>query len=202
MLQVGQDLRRPNSLPAAFAPHRVSPPGNTDSLVDSRRGGSCPRRIRMKLSKQHKLQQHSSATEPRDVITPAPAPSEAPSLPAVVASAFTRLRLAHRVRVLRRLLIPVGPLALAVVGGGVFAKYAAQARWPRMAVTLEDAARVTSNQVFELVRYVEQSNPQALQQVLLVLSRDATTMAAVGASVAALVVQHLSSRKAEGTRAA
>ena len=156
----------------------------------------------MKLSKQHKLQQHSSATEPRDVITPAPAPSEAPSLPTVVASAFTRLRLAHRVRVLRRLLIPVGPLALAVVGGGVFAKYAAQARWPRMAVTLEDAARVTSSQVFELVRYVEQSNPQALQQVLLVLSRDATTMAAIGASVAALVMQHLSSRKAEAAPAA
>jgi hypothetical protein len=166
----------------------------------------------MNLSKQHKLEQHSTATEPRDATTvalpseapsrPAPAPTDPPSLPAVVASAFTRLRLAHRVRVLRRLLMPVGPLALTVLGGGVFAKYAAQARWPRMSVTLEDAARVTSSQVFELVRYVEQSNPQALQQVLLVLSRDATTMAAVGASVAALVMQHLSSRKAGGTRAA
>lgn len=166
----------------------------------------------MNLSKQHKLQQRSTATEPRDATTvaipsearsrPAPAPTDAPSLPAVVASAFTRLRLAHRVRVLRRLLMPVGPLALTVLGGGVFAKYAAQARWPRMSVTLEDAARVTSSQVFELVRYVEQSNPQALQQVLLVLSRDATTMAAVGASVAALVMQRLSSRKAGDTRAA
>ena len=58
-------------------------------------------------------------------------------------------RLAHRVRVLRRLLMPVGPMALTVLGGGVFAKYAAQARWPRMSVSLEDAARVTSNQVFE-----------------------------------------------------
>ena len=78
--------------------------------------------------------------------------------------------------------MPVGPMALTVLGGGVFAKYAAQARWPRMSVSLEDAARVTSSQVYELVRYVEQSNPHVLQQVMVVLSRDATTMAAVGAS--------------------
>ena len=162
----------------------------------------------MKFSKHHKSRQHSAPTPPGEIATGTLAgsevpsmPAEAPSLPAVVASAFTRLRLAHRVRVLRRLLMPVGPLALTVLGGGVFAKYAAQARWPRMSVTLEDAARVTSSQVFELVRYVEQSNHQALQQVLLVLSRDATTMAAIGASVAALVMQHLSSRTAGGTPA-
>jgi len=120
---------------------------------------------------------------------------DAQSLPAVIASAFTRLRLAQRVRVLRRLLMPIGPMALAVLGGGVFAKYAAQARWPRMSVSLEDAARVTSSQVYELVRYVEQSNPHALQQVLVALTRDGTTMAALGASVAAIVMQHLSTRK-------
>ena len=124
-----------------------------------------------------------------------PTIDEAPSMPAVVAGAFTKLRLVHRVRVLRRLLMPVGPMALTVLGGGVFAKYAAQARWPRMSVSLEDAARVTSSQVYELVRYVEQSNPHVLQQVMVVLSRDATTMAAVGASVTALVMQHLSARQ-------
>ena len=167
----------------------------------------------MKSSKHHEPRPLSAATEPAELAPgalaagaapslPANVSGEAPSLPAVVARAFPRLRLAHRVRVLRRLLMPVGPLALTVLGGGVFAKHAAQARWPRMSVTLEDAARVTSSQVFELVRYVEQSNPQALQQVLLVLSRDATTMAAVGASVAALVMQHLSGRGYAGPREA
>jgi len=120
---------------------------------------------------------------------------EAQSLPVLVASAFTRLRLTQRVRVLRRLLLPVGPMALTVLGGGVFAKYAAQARWPRMALSLEDASRVTSSQVYELVRYVEQSNPLVLQQVLVVLARDTTTMAAIGASVAAIVMQHVANRK-------
>lgn len=135
-----------------------------------------------------------------------PEPSDTPSsqaalqvrevqeLPAVVASAFTRVRLGQRVRMLRRLLLPVGPMALTVLAGGVFAKYAAQARWPRMSISFDDAARVTSAQVYELVRYVQQSNPAVLQHVLAALARDATTMAALGASVAAIVLQYRATR--------
>jgi hypothetical protein len=145
----------------------------------------------MKFSKHRKPRPPAAESPP----LPAPANAEAASLPAIVASAFTRLRLAHRVRVLRRLLMSVGPMALTVLGGGVFAKYALQARWPRMSISLEDAARVTSSQVYELVRYVEQSNPQVLQQVVTVLARDATTMTALGASVAAIVMQRMAQRK-------
>jgi hypothetical protein len=155
----------------------------------------------MKLSKHRKVRQHSPAIQPAPEL-PAATVNDTHSLPAVVASAFTKLRLALRVRVLRRLLLPVGPMALTVLAGGVFAKYAAQARWPRMSVSLEDAARVTSRQVYELVRYVEQSNPQVLHQVMVVLSRDAATMAAIGASVAAIVAQHLSGRQAAGAQPA
>jgi len=119
---------------------------------------------------------------------------EAPVLPALVAGIFTKLRLAQRVRVLRRLLMPVGPMALAVLGGGAFVKFVAQAHWPRMSISLADAARVTSNQIYELVRCVEQNNPQALQQVIAVLARDASTVAAVGASVAVILMRHASNR--------
>jgi len=150
----------------------------------------------MKLSKHRKPPLISDAASNQHVIADTVRARDAQSLPAVIASAFTRLRLAQRVRVLRRLLMPIGPMALAVLGGGVFAKYAAQARWPRMSVSLEDAARVTSSQVYELVRYVEQSNPHALQQVLVALTRDGTTMTALGASVAAIVMQHLATRQA------
>ena len=139
-------------------------------------------------------------SDPRQDLTPPlrqPATArEAQSLADVVASAFTRLRIAERVRVLRCLLQPVGPMALAVLGGGVFAKYIAQARLPRMSISLEDAARVTASQVHELVRYIEQSNPLAIQQALALLTRDATTMAALGGSVAAIVMQHLATRSA------
>jgi hypothetical protein len=112
------------------------------------------------------------------------------SLATALANAFTRADLSLRVRVLRNLLRPIGPLALAALGGGVFAKYARQARWSGMPLSLEEAARVTSRQVFELVRYVEQSDPHILQQVLCDLARDATTMAALGASVDGIVIKH------------
>lgn len=105
-----------------------------------------------------------------------------------MAGVFAKLGLAQRVRVLRRLLMPVGPLALAVLGGGAFVKFVVEAHWPRMSISLADAARVTSGQVFELVRYVEQSNRKALDQVIVVLSRDARTVAAVGTSVAAILM--------------
>ncbi len=121
--------------------------------------------------------------------------NEAASLPMLVSSIFTKLCLAQRVRVLRRLLMPVGPMALAVLGGGAFVKFVAEARWPRMSISLADAARVTSSQVFELVRYVEQSNPQALQQVMVVLSRDTATVAALGASLAFVIMRRLSNHK-------
>ena len=150
----------------------------------------------MKLSK-HRRSRGNPGAAPNKLLSAGTIPGrEAQPLPVVIASAFTRLRLAQRVRVLRRLLMPVGPMALVVLGGGAFAKYAAQARWPRMSVSLDDAARVTSAQVYELVRYVEQSDPHALQQVLVALARDGTTMAALGASVAAIVMQLLATRKA------
>ncbi len=87
---------------------------------------------------------------------------DARQVPAMVATAFARLNLRQRARMLGRLLASVGPLALAVVGGGAFAKYIAHARWPEIPVSLEDAARVTREQVYEIVRYVQQSNPQVL----------------------------------------
>ncbi len=110
----------------------------------------------------------------------------------IVAKAFTRTNLRVRARLLRRLLMPVGPLALAVIAGGAFAKYVGQARWSRLYVSLEDAANVSANQVIELAHYVEQSNPGALTQALAVLSRDATAMAALGTGLTAIILQRMS----------
>ena len=118
----------------------------------------------------------------------------APTLPVIVAASFDRLDLRQRARMLGRLLASVGPLALAVVGGGAFAKYATHARWPELPVSIEDAARATSGQIHELVRYIEQSNPQLFNHLLETLARDSTTIAALGASIAALTINRLASR--------
>lgn len=121
-----------------------------------------------------------------------------PTLPVIVADSFDRLDIRQRARMLGRLLASVGPLALAVVGGGAFAKYATHARWAEIPVSIEDAARATSGQIHEIVRYIEQSNPQLFNHLLETLARDSATIAALGASIAALTINRLASRN--GTR--
>jgi hypothetical protein len=122
-------------------------------------------------------------------------PDTSPTLQAIVAASFDRLALRQRARMLGRLLASVGPLALAVLGGGAFAKYATHARWPELPVSLEDAARATSGQIQEIVRYIEQSNPQVFNNLLELLARDSATIAALGASIAALTVHRFASRR-------
>jgi hypothetical protein len=114
------------------------------------------------------------------------------SVPAFIASVFGRLDLERRARLLGRLLGSVGPLALVVVGGGVFAKYLRHAGWRDVPISFDDAARATSSQVYDLVHYVEQSNPHLVQGLLGALLQDGMTMTAIGASVAAITVKCLS----------
>ena len=90
---------------------------------------------------------------------------------ATIADALSRLHLAERARLLSRLVAGVGVLALAVVSGGAFARYAAVARQSDFVVTFEDAARATRTQLYELVRYVQQSDPELLARVRDELSR-------------------------------
>jgi len=127
--------------------------------------------------------------------------NEAPSLAAIVAATFLRLNLRMRARMLGRLLASVGPLAMTVVGGGAFAKYVIHARWQEIPVSIEDAARATSAQIYDIVRYVQQSNPQLYGQLLDVLARDTATITALGASIAALTVNRLASRGGPGQTA-
>jgi hypothetical protein len=115
--------------------------------------------------------------------------------PAIIASAFARLDLERRARLLGRLLGSVGPLALAVVGGGAFAKYLRNARWPEIPISLEDAAHATSSQVHDLVRYVEQSNPHLVDALLAALLQDGMIVTMLGASVAAVAIKRLSGHR-------
>jgi hypothetical protein len=94
------------------------------------------------------------------------------SVAKLVASTLGKADLPLRARLLARLLASVGPLALKVVSGGVFAKYVRHARSPQMSVSLEDAAHATSSQVRDLVRYVEQSDPDQVEELLTELSQE------------------------------
>ena len=120
-------------------------------------------------------------------------------VPAILARAFTAAGVGLRARVLSRLLPAVGPLALAVLGGGAFAKYVQQARWSALSVTFSDAARVTSAQIYELAAYVQQSNPEVAWQLLDALSRDVSTMTALGTTLGAILISYMSGKPTRTT---
>ena len=105
------------------------------------------------------------------------------SLSAIVARSFVKFDVALRARLLGRLLASVGPLALKVVGGGVFAKYVRHARSPEIPVSYEDAARATSTQVRDLVHYVEQSNPNVVEELSTALLLNDGAITPAGTSI-------------------
>jgi hypothetical protein len=157
----------------------------------------------MNLQGDRKVTKHAkSSAQPASTDSvarvPARGANQTPSLATIVAVTFNRLNLRMRARMLGRLLASVGPLALTVIGGGAFAKYVTHARLQEIPVSIEDAARATSSQIYEIVRYVEQSDPQLYSQLLNVLARDSTTIAALGASIAALTLNRLATHTRPG----
>jgi len=149
----------------------------------------------MKIPEPSNAPAHAGEDAPPEAAADNASVKERLSFAATVANSFTKFDVALRARLLGRLLGSVGPLALLVVGGGVFAKYVRHARWPEIPVSFNDAARATSNQVYELVRYVEQSNPNFVERLLAALSRDGLALTVAGASIAAVAIKRLSERK-------
>lgn len=129
-----------------------------------------------------------------DRMTEALRSEAAPPFPVVVAEVFPRASPRLRARLLECLLRSVGPLALAVVAAGAFAKFVARAGWPGLSVTAEDATSVSAAQVQELARYVEQADPRIVDQIASILARDASVLAILGTSVIALLAAVLARR--------
>src|ERR1700694_6081954 len=124
----------------------------------------------MKISEQDTVSPHPGEKQLPQASAGSVATKKKLSLPTIVVSRFVKFDIALRARLLGRLLASVGPLALKVVGGGVFAKYVRHARSPEIPVSFEDAARATSTQVRDLVHYVEQSNPNLVEELSTALS--------------------------------
>lgn len=67
-----------------------------------------------------------------------------------------------RTELLECLLKPVGPLAIVTIAAGAFAHLLYRLRLHGVPVSPDEAARVSSEHVFELARYVAQANPETL----------------------------------------
>src|SRR4051812_18421745 len=70
----------------------------------------------------------------------------------------------QRSRIVTTLCRPLGPLALVAVASGAFAGLLGRASALGNPWQIDDLAGFTRDQVFELARFVEQANPEALQQ--------------------------------------
>ena len=123
----------------------------------------------MKISEQSTASPHLGEGQPR-ASKGRIAAKEKLSFSALLAERFGEFDIGIRARLLGRLLASVGPLALKVVGGGVFAKYVRHARSREIPVSFDDAARATSSDVCDLVHYVEQSNPRLVEELSTTLS--------------------------------
>ena len=83
----------------------------------------------------------------------------------LVADLFAKSPAPQRLRLLNGLLDPVGPLALVSIAAGAFASLLPVRHWQGARATLDDAMRLSTDQVFELACYVEQKSPEVFKQL-------------------------------------
>ena len=70
-----------------------------------------------------------------------------------------------RAQLIECLMRPMGALGLVAVAGGAFAALRQRHGWQTLQVTLDDATRITADQVMELSLYLQQATPEVFSQV-------------------------------------
>ena len=113
----------------------------------------------------------------------------APELAPLVADLYAKAAPAQRARLLNGLLRPVGPLALVAIAAGAFADLLPTTRWQVATVSLDDAMRLTSGQVLELARYVEQKSPEAFIKLPELLADSPLWVSSLGGALLLLALQ-------------
>ena len=103
-----------------------------------------------------------SPPTPISPIHPARAAAARVSVARLVARLYAHAAPAARRQLLAQLLRPLGPLALAGIAAGAFARLLPAARWPGAPLVPDDAAPFSTQHVLELAHYVEQKSPELL----------------------------------------
>lgn len=88
-----------------------------------------------------------------------------------------------RAGLLECLLRPVRPLGLVAIAAGAFSSFLYREHWSRFHVSLDEALRVTSDQVYELARFVDQVQPEAFRQVAALLTENPVSLQTLSGSV-------------------
>jgi hypothetical protein len=108
-----------------------------------------------------------------------------------VARLFTAAGAPLRMRLLRCLMQPLGTLGAAGVAAGAFASFLSRQGGLDPNLDPDAVARVSSRQVLELANFVEQVDPQALQQFASLVASSPLAMATFSASALVLLYRRL-----------
>ncbi len=122
------------------------------------------------------------------------------SIPELVSELYKDAPAPLRTRLLECLLGPVGPLAIVAIATGAFAHLLYRLRLDGVPVSMDDVARVSSEHVLELARYVEQCDPQALLRVGSLIAGSPIGIASVSGSALLLALsawRHRQPKKSE-----
>jgi hypothetical protein len=131
---------------------------------------------------------------------PADRQSAQPLAPRLVARLYAAADQSLRSRMLACLLRPLGTLGLVAIASGAFASLLARVTPFGVTVALEDAARFSRDQVFELARFVEQVNPEALQQITGLFNDNPIGLAAFSAAALTLLARAVQPRRDAASR--
>ena len=115
------------------------------------------------------------------------APRAAVPNPRLVARLFAAAGNPLRVRLLRCLMRPLGTLGAAGVAAGAFVAFADR-RGVEESIDADAVALVSSQQIYELAHFVEQVDPQALQQFASLASSSSLAMATTFSAAALLLL--------------
>ena len=115
------------------------------------------------------------------------APRAAVPNPRLVARLFAAAGNPLRVRLLRCLMRPLGTLGAAGVAAGAFVAFADR-RGVEESIDADAVAQVSSQQIYELAHFVEQVDPQALQQFASLASSSSLAMATTFSAAALLLL--------------
>jgi hypothetical protein len=114
---------------------------------------------------------------------------DAAPIPELVSQVYAQAPDPLRARLLECLLTPVGPLALLAIGTGAFARFLSRLQGDTSPISLEDVARISSDHVLGLARYVEQCSPAVLLRLGALVSQSPLGMATLSGSALLLALQ-------------
>ncbi len=104
------------------------------------------------------------------------------NIPDLLAELYREAPEKLRPKLLEFLLRPVGPLAIVTIASGAFAHLLFRLRLNGASISLDDAARISSEHVLQLARYVEQCSPHALMRIGTLISGSPVCVATMSGS--------------------